>query len=181
MTAGKETCVSGCEKPAWVDNPQKVADKKNMAIVGVASNFDLEDVAREQAEIDAGKRTARSMGSVVENAANEGRKITGALGERTEVLLQEQINQFKTKGVSLGEYKEYHVQKVEKALADGSVKYMYSVWVLCMVPEDAMSEYLKRQIQQMKASEAEAKVQQELDELEKNIVSQLREKELENR
>jgi len=129
--------------PNWVTSPEKASTKEDRAFIGVSRQRSMEQDARTDARNDAFKQAAEALGVYVKSVLNEVvTQVDMSDDIISSALASDQLTTIQSSGITVGEVKEYYVQKFEKNV-DGEIRYYYTAYCRYMVPKDYPQQMLR--------------------------------------
>ena len=167
--SGSDELVAGNKNPKWVDQPEKASTKKEKAFIGVSRQFSMEQDARSDARRDAYKQAVEALGVYVKSKVNE---VVSSVNMSDNILspavVRDELSRIEAAGITVGDVKEYHVQKYKKA-EDNSVSYYYVAYCQYLVPKDyskeVMQNIVKKQMQKTENEKDKMQLDRALDKI----------------
>jgi hypothetical protein len=160
---GSRRQISGGDRPAWVDNPDKESSKSVKAFAGMSRQYAMESDARTDARMNAYIQAIDAAGMQGKRMFDQVASQVGASSDiLTPGIVQDEMTRLKSQGVALGDVKQWHVEQWE-LLEQGSVRRYFVVHCLFQMPRDAPKQFMENLLQAKAAAEADAQVRENIN------------------
>ncbi len=160
---GSDELISGNNNPKWVDEPEKASTKKEKAFIGVSRQFSMEQDARSDARRDAYKQAAEALGVYVKSKVNE---VVSSVNMSDNILspaiVRDELSRIEAAGITVGNVKEYHVQKYQKTDED-KVSYYYVAYCQYLVDKNYSKEVMENIVKKQREKTENEKDKVQLD------------------
>jgi hypothetical protein len=160
---GTEKCLKNCDRPGWVNEPDKESTKELKAFAGISHRFSTESDARRDARLEAYKEAVQSMGVYGKMKINQ---VISSIGGSVDILtpgvVTDEMTKLEAKGPAVGEVKEYNTEYWQKTSEIGP-EYFYVTNALFLMPRDAVKEFMKGVLAAEKAQQRDEAVKRNID------------------
>ncbi len=147
---GSDELISGNKNPKWVDEPEKASTKKEKAFIGVSRQFSMEQDARSDARRDAYKQAVEALGVYVKSKVNE---VVSSVNMSDNILspavVRDELSRIEAAGITVGNVKEYHLQKYKK-MDNDKVSYYYVAYCQYLVDRNYTKQVMENMVKKQK-------------------------------
>jgi hypothetical protein len=163
LAEGERRQLAGDNRPAWIDNPHKESTKEQKAFAGMSRQFAMEADARTDARMNAYIQAVDAAGLQGKRMFDQVASLIGASSDiLTPGVVQDEMTRLKSRGVAMGEVREWHVEQWE-LLEKGKLRRYFVVHSLFLMPKDAPRQFMENLLQAQAAAEVDAQVRENIN------------------